>query len=177
MLLGEFIDEVLSAGNSNNLYLTGNNEALKNPALARLLAQVGELPPYLVPETLNERSFLWMGPAGTVTPLHHDEVCLFHLQVVGRKRWRLISPMQTPLVYNYNQVFSQVDLESPNLLRFPLFSDVNVLDVVVNPGEAIFLPLAWWHHVRSLDISISLSFSNLRVPGRFEYENPRNTHW
>jgi hypothetical protein len=177
MSLGAFVDAVQAAGASNDLYMTANNEALKTGPLASLLKDIGPLPPYLVPERLNLDTFLWFGPAGTVTPLHHDTVHLFHLQVVGRKRWRFISPMQTPLVYNFNQVFSQVDLEAPNLARFPLFAKTTIVDAVVEPGEAIFLPLAWWHHVRSMDTCISLSFSNLRLPSTFEYQNPSNPHW
>ncbi len=41
-------------------------------------------------------SFFWVGPRGTNTPLHHDTVMLFHAQIVGRKRWRFISPLDTP---------------------------------------------------------------------------------
>jgi hypothetical protein len=37
----------------------------------------------------------------------------FHTQVVGRKRWRFVSP----LLYNRNNVFSPVDLERPDLHR------------------------------------------------------------
>jgi hypothetical protein len=177
MPLGAFVDAVEAAGPSNDMYMTANNEALKSGPLAELLADIGPLPPYLASAGLAQNTFLWFGPAGTVTPLHHDTVHLFHLQVVGRKRWRFISPMQTPLVYNFNQVFSQVDLEAPDLARFPLFAQASIIDVVVEPGEAIFLPLAWWHHVRSLDTCISLSFSNLHLPGAFEFQNPSNPHW
>ena len=177
MSLGAFVDTVGAARFSNDMYMTANNEALKSGPLAALLADIGPLPPYLDPESLMQNTFLWFGPAGTVTPLHHDTVHLFHLQVVGRKRWRFISPMQTPLVYNFNQVFSQVDLETPDLARFPLFAQAAIIEAVVEPGEALFLPLAWWHHVRSLDTCISLSFSNLRLPGTFEFQNPSNPHW
>ncbi len=177
MTLGAFVDRVESAGASNDFYLTANNEALKTGPLMKLFDDIGPLPPYLAPDTLRQNTFLWFGPTGTVTPLHHDTIHLFHLQVVGRKRWRFISPLQTPLVYNYTGVFSQVDLETPDLNRFPLFAQATIIDAVVEPGEAIFLPLAWWHHVRSLDTCISLSFSNLRLPGEFEFRNPSNPHW
>lgn len=177
MPLGAFVDLVEAYGSSNDLYMTANNEALKKGPLASLLDDIGPLPAYLVPESLIQSTFLWFGPANTVTPLHHDTVHLFHLQVMGRKRWRFISPMQTPLVYNFNQVFSQVDLEAPDLARFPLFAQATIIDAVVEPGEALFLPLAWWHHVRSLDTCISLSFTNLQLPGAFEFQNPNNPHW
>jgi hypothetical protein len=177
MPLGAFVDLIDTYGSSNDLYMTANNEALKSGPLASLLDDIGPLPDYMPRENLIQNTFLWFGPAGTVTPLHHDTVHLFHLQVMGRKRWRFISPMQTPLVYNFNQVFSQVDLEAPDLARFPLFAQAAIIDAVVEPGEALFLPLAWWHHVRSLDTCISLSFSNLRLPGTFEFQNPSNPHW
>lgn len=176
MRLADFIDRI-QAGPSNDLYLTANNEALRDTALAALLEDIGPLPEYLEPATLGGSAFLWVGPAGTVTPLHHDTVHLFHLQIFGRKRWRFISPLQTPLVYNFNAVFSEVNLDAPDLGRYPEFAKAQVLDVVVEPGEAIFLPLAWWHHVSSLDTCISLSLSNVRLPNHFEYDNPAITNW
>lgn len=175
--LGDFIDDVQRAGSSNEMYMTANNEALKTGPLASLVDDIGTLPSYLNPDRVKQDTFLWLGPAGTVTPLHHDTVHLLHLQIVGRKRWRFVSPMQTPYVYNFNQVFSQVNLEAPDLERHPLFAHATVIDSVVEPGEAIFLPLAWWHHVRSLDTCISLSLSNLRLPNSFDYQNPNNAHW
>jgi ribosomal protein L16 Arg81 hydroxylase len=43
---------------------------------------------------------------------------------------------------------------------------VAILDTVLEPGEFIFIPIGWWHWVKSLDVSISLSFKNFRVPGK-----------
>jgi mannose-6-phosphate isomerase-like protein (cupin superfamily) len=42
---------------------------------------------------------------------------------------------------------------------------VPVIDIVLEPGECVFLPLGWWHWVKSLDVSISLSFTNFCVDG------------
>ena len=104
-------------------------------------------------------------------------IMLMHTQVVGRKRWRFISPLETPRLYNFNGVFSQVDLDRPDLARYPLFGEATVLDIVLEPGETVFLPLGWWHHVTSLELSLSFSFSNLAVPNEFEYLNPSITNW
>jgi len=49
--------------------------------------------------------------------------------------------------------------------------------VVAEPGETVFLPLSWWHQVKSLDTCISFSFSNLAVPNHFDYVNPDIPHW
>jgi hypothetical protein len=175
--LGPFVDRVLAGGPTNDYYLTANNEALRRPEFAPLLADIGRMPPACDRARLIERSSFWFGPAGTVTPLHHDTIMLFHAQVVGRKRWRLISPLETPRLYNYNNVFSPVDIDRPDLDRYPLYGQVTVLDVVVEPGETLFLPLAWWHHVVSLDVGMSFSFTNLDVPNEFAYRNPEITNW
>ncbi|MFZ5545718.1 MAG: cupin-like domain-containing protein [Pseudomonadota bacterium] len=175
--LGDFVDRVLAMGVSNDEYLTANNELLRRPEFAPLLADIGTLPPYCDRSRLAERASFWFGPAGTVTPLHHDTLMLFHTQVVGRKRWRFVSPLETPRLYNHYQVYSAVNLDHVDLRRHPDFAQVKVLDVVVEPGETMFLPLAWWHQVSSLDVSLSFSFSNLSVPNQFDYTNAEITNW
>lgn len=173
--LGDFVDQVVAGGETNDYYLTANNEALRRPEFAPLLDDVGSLPPCCNRAELAERSSFWFGPGGTVTPLHHDTLMLFHTQVVGRKRWRLISPLQGPRLYNTEGVFSPIDLDAVDLDRFPLFKDVRVLEVVVEPGETMFLPLGWWHQVRALDMSLSFSYSNLALPvaNQFTYVDPQ----
>ncbi|HET9643478.1 MAG TPA: cupin-like domain-containing protein [Burkholderiaceae bacterium] len=175
--LGDFVDRVLTAGVSNDEYLTANNELLRRAEFNSLLDDIGTLPTICDRGALAERSSFWFGPAGTVTPLHHDTIMLFHTQVVGRKRWRLISPLETPNLYNHYQMYSDVNLDAVDLHRHPDFARVKVLDVVVEPGETMFLPLAWWHQVSSLDVSLSFSYSNLSVPNHYSFAHPTITNW
>ncbi len=177
---GDFIDRIVAAestGGTNDCYLTANNELLKRPEFQSLLEDVGTLPPYLVPQWLAGSSFFWVGPRGTRTPLHHDTVMLFHTQAVGAKRWRFISPLDTPKVYNHHGVFSPVDLDAPDEDRFPRMRDVQVLDVVVNAGETLFLPLGWWHQVGALSLSVSFSFTNLDLKNDYRFTDPNLRHW
>lgn len=175
--LADFVDQVLAGGATNDYYMTANNEALRRPEFAPLLADIGSLPEVCDPAELPKRSSFWFGPAGTNTPLHHDTIMLFHTQVVGRKRWRFISPLQTPKLYNHNGVFSPIDIDHPDDQRYPDFRQATVLEVVVEPGETVFLPLGWWHQVTSLDVSLSFSYSNLALPNDYRYDNPEITNW
>jgi Cupin-like domain len=175
--LSVFVDQVLAGGPTNDYYMTANNEVLRRPEFAPLLADIGTLPPYCDAAQLSRLSSFWFGPAGTVTSLHHDTLMLLHTQIVGRKRWRFVSPLETPKLYNHNGVFSPIDVERPDLARYPLFAQAHVLEVIVEPGETVFLPLAWWHQVTSLDVSLSFSYSNLAVPNQFDYENPSILNW
>ena len=40
------------------------------------------------------------------------------------------------------------------------------------PGEALFLPVGWWHHVRALDLSISVAFNHFTWPNDFDWYRP-----
>ena len=104
---------------------------------------------------------LWFGPAGTVTPLHCDNRNVLFAQVQGRKHVRLIAPQFLSALANDRACYSAVDLDAVDYERFPAMRDVPVHEAVVEPGEFLFIPIGWWHAVRSLDVSMSLSFTNL----------------
>ena len=53
---------------------------------------------------------------------------------------------------------SRVDVERPDLERFPLFAKATHMDVVLGPGEFIYIPARCWHYVRALTTSVSLNF-------------------
>lgn len=48
---------------------------------------------------------------------------------------------------------------------------MTALAVTLEPGETLFVPLGKWHQVRSPDISISLSFTNVALPYDFRYRD------
>lgn len=160
--LGWFIQTILAQQeDTNDIYMTANNQAFAKTKLKSLISEIGKLPGWMSndPDCIGWRNF-WVGPKGTITPLHHDTCALVHLQVQGSKLWRLVHPFDYGNLYNHNHVFSLVDIFNIDYSRFPLMSNVKYIDVVVNPGEALFLPLGWWHGVKSLDKSISISFTD-----------------
>ena len=53
---------------------------------------------------------------------------------------------------------SQVDVENPDLLKFPLFSHATCTEYILHPGQMLYIPPHCWHYIRSLDISFSVSF-------------------
>ncbi|XP_038838900.1 lysine-specific demethylase 8-like isoform X1 [Salvelinus namaycush] len=104
----------------------------------------------------------WFGPGGTVSPLHQDPQQNFLAQVVGRKYIRLYSPEDTEKLYPHQLQLlhntSQVEVESPDVERFPEFVKAPYLECVLQPGEVLFIPVKHWHYVRSLELSFSVSF-------------------
>lgn len=113
----------------------------------------------------------WLGSAGTITPLHFDSYDNVLAQVAGHKYVRLYDADQTPFLYRRHSGgdsaadglaaqgnLSAVDVECPDLEVFPLFEKARYTEVVLAPGEMLFIPARCWHYVRSLSTSFSASF-------------------
>ncbi|MFX0547079.1 cupin-like domain-containing protein [Roseovarius sp. S1116L3] len=149
---------------SNDYYLVARNNALAHPALRPLRDQI--TPPSDIIRTEDERAAavkLWLGPKGTVTPLHYDKHSILFAQIMGRKNFKLISPFDAPSLAMRQRYYSEIDLREPDLGRHPNFAQVAVLDAIVEPGDVLFLPVGWWHWAEALDISASATFSSFRV--------------
>ncbi|WP_229262932.1 cupin-like domain-containing protein [Duganella radicis] len=164
MPFGDYVAMVRGAGVTNDFYMTANNDAHNKVALAGLM---GDLPPLTEYLQAGSSGFFWFGPAGTITPFHHDLTNNFMIQIAGRKRVRLIAPCDTPKVYNTRHCFSPVDGREIDLRRYPLMADVPVIDCVLAPGEILFLPVGWWHFVEALDVTITISTTHFKWDNDF----------
>lgn len=177
MLFQDYIDWVVHAGETNDYYMVANNHTLNREEMQGLFEDMEIFPEYLNPDIKAGRTFFWFGSAGTVTPLHHDPINIFLAQVSGRKLIKMIPPQQTPFLYNTIGVFSPIDPANPDYSRYPLYRNVRSIDVILHPGEVIFLPVGWWHYVKALEISISVSFINFIFPNDYDWKNPSFGHY
>lgn len=106
---------------------------------------------------------LWLSRPGTAVPLHRDVAQNIFYQLVGRKRFLLYPPAASPWLYS-NPIrsalanYGRFDPTRPDYARHPLSRAVLPVEVVLEPGDVLFLPSRWWHHVTSLDLSLSLTF-------------------
>jgi len=170
--MAEYVAMVQSGGASNDYYLVANNGFFDRPEVQRLSAEVPLLPEYLDDSDRRRKVFLWFGPSGTITPLHHDVMNVMVAQIYGRKRFTLIAPEQTPYLYNNTGVYGEVDCGKPDFARHPLYRHVRPVNFVLTPGDVLFLPVGWWHYVKALDVSIMVSYINFKFQNDFEWSNP-----
>jgi Cupin-like domain len=166
MRMAEYVDLVCLAEATNDYYMTAANSGTNTSSLSELWDDVVQIPEYL-DGNHRQRGFFWFGPAGTITPLHHDLTNNFMAQVYGRKLVTLVPSYDTPFVYNELHCFSPVDCEAVDYRRFPRFRQAHVMHCEIGPGDLLFLPVGWWHHVKGLSISMTVSFTNFLFDNDF----------
>jgi len=101
---------------------------------------------------------LWLGNRTRVAA-HFDLADNIACVVAGRRRFTLFPPEQVGNLYigpldltPAGQPISLVDLNAPDLERFPRFAEAlrHAQIVELEPGDAIFIPSQWWHGVDGL---------------------------
>jgi LPS sulfotransferase NodH len=169
MVFRDYVDLVYNGVSTNDYYMVANNAFFRNGGAGQLMSDIVQFPAYLTDKS-NDGVFFWFGPAGTITPLHHDTSNIFMAQIAGRKHIKMAPPNQWRSLYNTVGVFSDVDPEDPDYKRWPELRNATFIDVILEPGEVLFVPVGWWHHVRALDPSIMISFTNFARRNHFKWD-------
>jgi len=102
---------------------------------------------------------LWIGNA-TQVATHFDASPNLAVCVAGRRRFTLFPPEQVANLYLgpldntlAGPPNSMVDPDAPDLELYPRFTEALAHAQVaeMGPGDALFIPAIWWHHVRAFD--------------------------
>lgn len=152
--LGEFLDAL--ARGAPGGYLMARGDELP-PALRRALA-----PPRYCAGAPWRDSKLWVASTETVSALHRDLADNLHTLVDGEKFFTLASPGEGGRVYPYGLLAglpngARVDPVRPDYLRFPRSRGLRTRVARLGPGDTLFIPRGWWHHVRTAAGSVSIN--------------------
>ena len=152
--MAEFLDALLAEADCT----PPDAMAMQSQAIPDLLPGFAEANPLaLLPASVVPR--LWIGNAITVAT-HNDPKENIACAVAGRRRFTLFPPDQLANLYvgplehtPAGTPISMVDPAAPDLHRYPRFAEAlgHAQTAELGPGDAIYLPYHWWHHVESLD--------------------------
>jgi hypothetical protein len=116
--------------------------------------------PTIMDGFVDELPFLFFGCEGSKVTLHYD-VDMSHVflnQIHGRKRVVLFSPDQSRHLYHLPfTVSSHVNILQPDYDRYPALSYVKGAEVMLEPGETLFIPRGYWHNIEYTDGGYSIS--------------------
>jgi hypothetical protein len=172
--LAAWIDHCRSVepGRADERYMVAGDHNLDGP-LSALLDALTPPPGFVDRARLRGGASLWMGPAGTHTRTHHDTSNIVFVQWAGRKRLWLASPSETGLTQGARGFFAAGQLsEAARAAPGAPTEGVTVFEVTLEPGDAVFLPVGWWHEVLALEASVSTSLTALCVRNRYDDYTP-----
>jgi hypothetical protein len=116
---------------------------------------------------------LFTGGATSITHMHFDIDLshILHTQFGGRKRVLLFRHEEQYKLYRKPfEVLSLADFsnyatsnETPDYEKFPAIKHAVGYDLILNPGDTLFMPAGYWHHMEYLESGFAMSLRALQT--------------
>jgi hypothetical protein len=109
---------------------------------------------------------LWINRRGVFTQSHFDELENFNIALEGRKRFVIAPPgfreyYPRSVLRGFGDKSRAFDFDDVDRARFPKLAAklAERRELILEPGEMLYLPLGWWHQAESLeDMNININF-------------------
>jgi hypothetical protein len=157
--LREFIDAVITTSQDLRMFLYNIKSEI--PELVDDVVF-----PDLVDGLSKQFIFMFFGCKGSVTQMHFDIDMshVFHTAIFGRKTISLFPFEQEKNLHRYPFTCrSYVDVHQPDFQQYPRLKGLQGYQVVLEPGETLFIPSGYWHHLVYEEASCAIS---LRCPSQ-----------
>ena len=111
---------------------------------------------------LDKYPSMFFGGKGSVTFLHYDidMAHIFHTHFNGRKHILLFDYKWKERLYKIpyaTYALEDYDIENPDFTKFPALDGVEGIECFLEHGDTLFMPTGWWHWMKYLDGSFSIS--------------------
>ena len=124
--------------------------------------------PLFIPDNNLETIGLWVSKRGTASSIHYDSNGChnFNAQIQGSKRVVLFEPKEYQKLYMRTMTkdhsfhnFSNANWRELNYNKFPDLKDVQYIEGILEPGDALFTPVFWLHYFDHLgEMNINVNF-------------------
>ncbi|MEO8720739.1 MAG: cupin-like domain-containing protein [Ginsengibacter sp.] len=124
-------------------------------------------PDYLMKGFVKKYPMLFTGGQGSITHMHFDIDLshILHTQFGGRKRVLLFpfeeqhklyrKPFEVLSLADFSKYYENGD--TPDYEKFPALKNAKGYDLILNPGDTLFMPAGYWHHMEYLDSGFAMS--------------------
>jgi hypothetical protein len=133
--------------------------------------------PEILDGFLSDKAFMFFGGKDTTVRIHYDIDMsnVLHTHFGGRKKVILISPEYSKLLYCLPlNTYSLIDLDNLDYNKYPGLKFVKGYEVVLEPGDSIFMPSGYWHYMTYLEGSFSVSYRKIAPGLKFKLEGILN---
>ncbi len=105
---------------------------------------------------------MFFGGAGSVTFLHYDIdlAHIFHTHFNGRKHVILFEYKWKERLYKLpfaTYALEDFDIANPDFEKFPALAGIEGQEAILEHGDTLFMPTGYWHWMKYLDGSFSIS--------------------
>ncbi|NXF50230.1 TYW5 protein, partial [Oceanites oceanicus] len=121
-----------------------------------ILAEDVQIPEYFEKEQFFSSVFR-ISSAGLQLWTHYDVMDNFLIQVTGKKRVVLYSPRDAPFLYLSGTKSEVLDVDNPDLEKYPLFVKAKRYQCFLEAGDVLFIPALWFHNVISEEFGVALN--------------------
>jgi hypothetical protein len=106
--------------------------------------------PNIADKVLTFLPLAFFGGQGALTRIHRDmdNSCVFLTELIGQKRVVLFDPKYSKNLYQFPfSTHTSIDINHPDFKKYPALKNAKGIDCLIGPGDTIFMPAGWWHHI------------------------------
>ncbi|XP_054277778.1 tRNA wybutosine-synthesizing protein 5-like [Macrosteles quadrilineatus] len=149
--------------NPNELYYL---RSLSNERRGREVADLRKQYPQIsediqIPPFFDEDDFfssvLRISSKGIQLWTHYDIMDNLLIQVQGRKRVVLFKPSDVNYLYMDGDKSRVLDIDKPDLEKFPGFLKAQKYECILEPGDILFIPALWFHNTLALTYGVAVN--------------------
>ena len=118
-----------------------------------------------LPRYAHCRNLTYCSPAGEGASVHFDANANIVIQMAGKKRWRVaanehVEHPNDRYSAKFGVVGSRLEDYTSSLPReWPSSASENAMEIVMEPGDVLFVPQGWWHSTTAIEESLQLNFT------------------
>ena len=145
--------EIIPCNLKNYIEKIVSNETAAYLSLFQIFKEFPDLKKHIKYQDIKKKSIYlhllsWIGPKGAITGFHADWGETINISIKGKKNFYLVSPKYNMCMYPSNKferasIVSNVDPKNFNESKFPLFKKAELIKVILEEGNALYIPRGW----------------------------------